>query len=201
MFPKKKFFYHLPSIAGMASLNLYPDADAYLLMGSYSNIGDGSLWHGPYFEFVKSLMKKQKPILGICFGHQVLAHLAGAEVAARQGDSLKGVFELEFLSRPDKFKKKKKYQVVKSHGYEVKNLPEGFDLLAQSESCQIEALIHQKNPWMSLQCHPEASWRFVENNVHPEPLNKDEFLPAQQDGKLLISSFFKWAKNRTLNLE
>jgi GMP synthase (glutamine-hydrolysing) len=96
------------------------------------------------------------PLLGICYGHQMIAHVWGGKVA--KGESAEyGMGEVEVADEDVLFKGvPRKLRVWVSHFDEVKKLPEGFDKLAHSEICEVEAMRHRELPVFSVQFHPEV---------------------------------------------
>lgn len=98
----------------------------------------------------------KNPILGICYGHQMIAHTWGAKVA--KGASAEyGLGEVEideedalFVGVP------KKLRAWVSHYDEVKELPKGFRALAHSGTCPIEAMRHKERLVFGVQFHPEV---------------------------------------------
>jgi len=96
------------------------------------------------------------PILGICVGHQYMApHFGGAAGPARVpefGAALVSVAERGWLMAglPDEF------TVWESHNDEVTRLPDGFDILASSDDCVVQAMQHRKLPYAGVQYHPEV---------------------------------------------
>ncbi len=97
------------------------------------------------------------PILGICLGHQLIARHFGGKVD--RGDKAEySLVEIEILEENDLFKGfPKKLKVWESHMDEVKGLPQGFKLLARSETCPVEAMKHENLPIYGVQFHPEVS--------------------------------------------
>ncbi len=104
--------------------------------------------------------KLKTPLLGICYGHQMIAHIWGAKVA--KGASAEyGLSEIDIEELDERgeilFKGvPKKIRAWGSHFDEVKDIPDGFVKLAHSESCKIEAMVHQSMPIFSTQFHPEV---------------------------------------------
>ncbi len=96
------------------------------------------------------------PVLGVCYGHQMIAHVFGAKVA--KGKSAEyGLGEVEIDEEDALFRGvPKKIRAWVSHFDEVKELPGGFAGLAHSESCAIEAMRHIGRPIFSVQFHPEV---------------------------------------------
>lgn len=56
------------------------DADAWLITGSKWSVYDSEEWIARAHEFVRELHAARRPILGICFGHQLVARALGGEV-------------------------------------------------------------------------------------------------------------------------
>ncbi len=101
----------------------------------------------------------QKPLLGICYGHQTLAHAWGARVVKKE------FFEADadiHISRPDALLDgfAKTFTAFKSH-FEHVVLDEGltrhFDVLAASDRCAVEVIRHRERPLWGTQFHPERS--------------------------------------------
>ncbi|MBI5227428.1 glutamine-hydrolyzing GMP synthase [Candidatus Micrarchaeota archaeon] len=98
----------------------------------------------------------ETPILGICYGQQMIAYIFGAKVA--KGKSAEyGMGELTVDDEDILFKGlPKKFRVWVSHFDEVKELPKDFIRLAHSETCEIEAMRHKTKPIFGVQFHPEV---------------------------------------------
>ena len=96
------------------------------------------------------------PLLGICYGHQMIAHMWKAKVGrgASAEYGMGGVAiedeDVLFAGLP------KKLRVWVSHFDEVKKLPKGFVKLAHSTICGVEAMRHKKQPIFGVQFHPEV---------------------------------------------
>ena len=97
------------------------------------------------------------PILGICLGHQLIAKHFGGKVG--RGEKAEySLVEIEIVEENDLFKGfPRRLRVWESHMDEVKALPLGFELLARSETCPVEAMKHEKLPIYGVQFHPEVA--------------------------------------------
>lgn len=109
-------------------------------------------------EIAKELVKGKitAPVLGICFGHQLIAHVFGGKV--EKGKSAEYGLSRIIVDDEDLILAgmPKKFNAWASHFDEVKELPEDFIGLAHSESCKFEAMRHVKRNIFGLQFHPEV---------------------------------------------
>ena len=108
---------------------------------------------GNCFKYVKEL---DLPILGICLGHQIIAKAYGGEIGAAGIESYAKI-EINIKDENDIFKGLGDTMTVwASHKDEVRKLPEGFKILADSPICDIEAMKHEEKPLYGIQFHPEV---------------------------------------------
>jgi GMP synthase (glutamine-hydrolysing) len=102
------------------------------------------------------ILEVNLPILGLCYGHQLLAQLANGKVepaACKEYGTAqvfidKPVGVLEGLNEKEK--------VWMSHGDTVFALPQEFEALAHTENCPVAAFRHKQKPIYGLQWHPEV---------------------------------------------
>ncbi len=99
------------------------------------------------------------PILGICYGLQLLSlHYKGKVASARHReygrahliiDDSKGLFEGLNPEEP--------LTVWMSHGDRVDMMPEGFKAIAHTDNAPIAAIRHHDRPVFAIQFHPEVA--------------------------------------------
>lgn len=96
------------------------------------------------------------PILGICYGMQLMTHLLGGRVA--RGDIREyGRAEMRVCHDDALFTGVPEHSDVwMSHGDSVLNLPKGFKRVATSPDCPAIAIRHRSRPLFGLQFHPEV---------------------------------------------
>jgi len=99
------------------------------------------------------------PVLGICYGMQLMSHLLGGEVE-RANDREYGPARLEVL-RPEGllhgFEVGKHLDVWMSHGDRVERLPEGFQVIARTSGSPFAAVAHLSRQIYGVQFHPEVA--------------------------------------------
>lgn len=104
------------------------------------------------------------PILGICYGMQIMAHYMGGRVAKAVKREY-GRAELFIDDRGDLFKgigKKVKdsdlyvTQVWMSHGDKIEKIPKGFSTIGHTDNSPIAAIADKRNNLYALQFHPEV---------------------------------------------
>lgn len=106
-------------------------------------------------ETIKNVQKalvKKIPILGICFGNQILALAAG-------GDTYKLKFGHRSQNQPCILEDSRRcYITTQNHGYAVGKIPKGFkQWFVNANDGTNEGIIHERYPFMSVQFHPEAN--------------------------------------------
>ena len=129
------------------------NVDGFVLSGGAPRVGLTSElgYCGDYLE------KAEVPILGICAGHQFMARYFGGKVEPAKIPEF-GKIELNRLENNNALFNgvPQKSVVWVSHNDEVSILPKSFILLAESETCNIQAMQHKDKPLYGLQFHPEV---------------------------------------------
>ncbi len=97
------------------------------------------------------------PILGICYGMQVLAHWHdGLYGNSRKKEYGSADVTIDF-SNPLFEGLAAKERVWMSHGDSLSKLPKNFSVIASSENSPYAAIHHQKKPFYAIQFHPEVT--------------------------------------------
>jgi GMP synthase (glutamine-hydrolysing) len=110
---------------------------------------------------LKDAREKRTPVLGICFGAQLLAHMYGGEVVRDNANEEFGTFEVKttddaifdmlFADMPDAF------PAQCAHQDKITKIPPGATLLASSARCAVQAFVIPGTDIYGFQFHPERS--------------------------------------------
>jgi GMP synthase (glutamine-hydrolysing) len=196
--------YHRTPYQGMDSLKKYPEAKGYIIFGSASSVNDGFEWQIQLANFIDSKLKMGIPVMGICFGHQLMANFFGGKVGYcnpnREPKDEKYTFfgnrKFEILKDGFIFKKGEKFKVFKVHSEEVKTISDELIHIGKSNECFHEVLIHKSYPYFGLQGHPEAFGNFIDSEMI-KILSPQEIRETISDGERLIDKFINYVLTRT----
>ena len=144
---------HIDALA--AELPELATADAYLVTGSRHSVYDPLPWIARLAEFCRAAVAAQRPVIGICFGHQLLAHFFGGEVAAAEVGWQIGVQGYDMAYQPAWMEPGAAHvELLASHRDQVVTLPPQARILAASPRCPVAAC--EFGPLMiGFQAHPE----------------------------------------------
>ncbi|MBR4599100.1 MAG: glutamine-hydrolyzing GMP synthase [Treponema sp.] len=139
-----------------------PSADLSVFEGAKGVVfsgGPSSVYEKDVPEFNSRILDLDLPILGLCYGHQLMAYSYGGKVGkAEVGEFGFAELELnEFGKASPLFKGvSPKTQVWMSHQDGVLSLGEGFEVIGSTKDCPFAALQNLSKKRFSLQCHCEV---------------------------------------------
>ena len=165
-------------------------ASGYIILGSKSNVEDKLPWQITLMNIMKKKIEQQIPVIGICFGHQLMAHAFGATIGKCAQD-YQGYRKVNIINNHLGLKKGTSYNLIKAHSFEVKNLPANFGHLGTSSECTYDMIYHQKLPYVGIQCHPEATSDFILKALEINPPFSPPLKQAMSDGFSLIDQLIK----------
>lgn len=188
----QKLTYHIPALLGFESLDTCEkNINGIVVMGSRSSVNDKLKWQEKLIAWLFKNIKRKIPILGICFGHQLLAYMFGGKVDFMEKPVIR-FNRIELLSNK-LWKKRKIGKLFAAHKEEVKTLPKDMLVIGKREGILFEALCHKKLPIWSIQSHIEATPSFVKmRNILHYSLKDFEF------GYSILRAFFRFC-GRTQN--
>ena len=133
---------------------------AWIITGSNYNVDDDLDWISDLRGFIQCAIAEPVPLLGICFGHQLMADALGGKVE----ESPLGIGignHLYTLSAPGEkvFGESEQLSLPAAHEQQVVEPPPSVCLLASSSFCRYAALSYGPHA-LSLQAHPEFTVEF-----------------------------------------
>ncbi|MFK7913106.1 MAG: hypothetical protein AB8B93_04265 [Pseudomonadales bacterium] len=139
-------------------------ADAYLITGSAHSVYEDAPWIPALAAFVEQVLLEGRPVVGVCFGQQLLAHYFGGQVARSKLGWRVGVQQhCTLLSRPawlpaSEATQDPQFSILASHQDQVLAMPAGAELLAAHPHCPIAAFTMNHaggGRALAIQGHPE----------------------------------------------
>lgn len=130
--------------------------------------GPNSVYAEDAFGIDEEIFELGIPILGICYGMQLLTHKLGGKVvpAGEAGNREYGQSTLRLRAQSELFAGTPEEQVVlMSHGDAVTEIPEGFHLVADSVDCPFAAMEDTKKNFYGIQFHPEVRHTVYGNDI------------------------------------
>lgn len=157
--------------------------DAVVLSGSFAGAYEPDAWISELASAIRAVADDgQIPLLGVCFGHQMLAHALGGEVRAfppsrRDAVAVRVLVDdplFEGLPRP--------FLAAVAHQDHVVRLPEGFQVLAEADHCGVMAIRHRTRPLWGVQFHPDIDAEVLDIEASVRGPAGWEVLRAKVDG-------------------
>ena len=112
------------------------------------------------FTFNKKILKLGLPILGICFGHQILSKELGGKVKKSNYREF-GLVQINKVSNSkltkNFFDKKNKNNVWMSHADQVSKIPKNFKIIASSKNSKLTIIENSTDKLYGVQFHPEVT--------------------------------------------
>ena len=136
--------------------------EAVVITGSPAGVYDDTPWMDPLREFVRAAFAAKTPMVGVCFGHQIIADAMGGDVRKSEKGWGVGRHTYEVLEhRPWMAGAGAIVSLAVSHQDQVITPPASAVTLAKSAHTDHAILVYETAPVMSVQGHPEFGSEFV----------------------------------------
>ena len=176
----------------------FPDgphaADGWLITGSKFGAYEDLPWIAPLETLIRNIYASDRPMVGICFGHQIIAQALGGRVEKFAGGWSVGRQEYTLNGET--------LALNAWHQDQIVALPDGAEVISSTPFCANAALLYG-NQIFTLQPHPEIDRTYIKGlldvrapGVVPEPLRKEAIAQLDRDtdsARLanMIARFFK----------
>ena len=169
-----------------------------LITGSSLSASQGSEFDEIIIKVIQYFIKMQKPILGICHGHQMLARaILGNSVCRKARTSEFGWKKMQIKDNP-LFKGISNPVFLESHYDEVCNLTNDFNIIATNDDCDVQAFQYNDLPVWGVQFHPEMQLEngneMIQEHLNENPQDK-EFYKNELENEIQIEQNFLIFKN------
>jgi GMP synthase (glutamine-hydrolysing) len=176
-----KFQYFAPGLFGAkALLQTSVSPTAIVVLGSGASVYDSLPWQKEMNSWLHSQMLKGIPTLGICYGHQLLAHLFGGQIGIGfGGEKKKGRRKITLNPNSRLTENRTSGTVIVSHKEVVTDSGE-LEVVGSSDVVHAEVIAHPTLPVWGFQAHIEATPDFLDNNSIPTDASEHQFDFAQR---------------------
>jgi GMP synthase-like glutamine amidotransferase len=145
--------WHVEAMTFPASIH---DADGWLITGSRHGVYEGHAFIVPLEAFIRDALSVGLPVVGICFGHQIMAQAMGGKVAKHSGGWAVGAQIYDMDGH--------KLTLNAWHQDQVVTPPPGTRTIATNDFCTHAALAYGATG-LSVQAHPEFDDAFIQGLI------------------------------------
>ena len=128
------------------------DCEGWLITGSRHGVYEDHPWIPPLEQFIRDSFAAHVPMVGICFGHQIIAQAMGGRVEQFQGGWAVGAQDYDFGGQTLTLNAWHRDQVIEA--------PPGAKVIATNAFCANAALLYDHA--LTIQAHPEFQPDFID---------------------------------------
>ena len=141
--------------------NQLDDYDGYLISGSAYGVYDDAPFISRLIDLIQKIHQAKKPLFGVCFGHQIIAHALGGQARKWDNGWVLGTIEVTITKLPHWVEEKdwndaqdNTINLIHVHQDQVTKLPRGAKLIGTASQCKNAAFMIDDTVF-SVQGHPE----------------------------------------------
>lgn len=132
----------------------YDDFDGYLITGGKYSVFEDLAWQDRLFDFIRLLHREQKTLVGICYGHQAIAHALGGKVDRSSKGWGVGLMPVDVVRETSWAKPAEALMLHAMHQDQVTEAPAGADVFLASAFCPISGFTLGQH-FLAIQQHPD----------------------------------------------
>ena len=182
-----------------SNLNIdFADYDRLIISGSELSASIQHIEQNDVFTLINEFVFMGKPILGICYGHQMIARALGGDECCRRAETFEFGFTKVKIEDNPLFAGITNPVFMQSHFDEVVNHEDTFNIIAHNSNAKVQAFQWGENPVWGVQFHPELNYAegssMLTRNLHDDELVKDyanydcaDFEQADQNDQVIIN--------------
>ncbi|KAL2887087.1 putative glutamine amidotransferase-like proteinC13C5.04 [Ceratocystis lukuohia] len=203
----------LSSVLSLSRYNVHDDPSRYpelgevdgvLITGSKYNAGDDDHWILTLVAFVSRAMEAGVKVIGVCFGHQIVARALDSPVVRNEKGWEVSVIETELTAEGQRILQMNKMRIFQMHRDIVPEPPRGSTLLSHTKICGVQGL-YKAGKYITVQGHPEFTPALVTEVVearHSRGIFDDDMyqdamkrINDPQDGVAIAKAFIRFLRN------
>ena len=180
----------LKTTAYRANQGIFPsdidNYDAYIITGSKSGVYENLPWIVLLADFVSLLHQFKKPLIGICFGHQLIANVLGGKAGKASSGWEIGVKTTTLNAVGSSYFGANPFKLLYSHQDQVIEPAAGSVILASTPGCPIAMTVLDEHI-LTLQGHPEFSAAYaselyqLRKDTYPSECFRDAIASLNED--------------------
>jgi len=168
--------YHLPALYGTNSLNMFnKNVRGIIVLGSAASVNDDNKWQQTILDIMIEASANCIPVLGLCYGHQLIGHAYGGKVGPLWSGEKKQGERIVLLKKSDMWGEPSSGPLLYSHQDGITEMPPDFEIIADSDLVSTDAIASKLEPVWGFQTHLEATQAFVDNHRLPVKDAKESF--------------------------
>lgn len=171
-----------------------------IISGAHENLTDNLSWMSIMEKWIKKIHLQNIPMMGVCFGHQIIGKALGGNVAFNPNGDEYGLLPIQMHTKtavfnielPDLF------YAYATHSQSIVELPKGAKSLAKSE-LEPSHIVHFGNKTWGFQFHPEFTYKLTHNYIKDMKTAQslgviDQQNEAENIGQKILNSFLSYCK-------